>query len=204
MKWALAAAFVPPQALAAIRIAGGSSLTGLRNILLNPQSLPKTILSSRIFFPMSRTRRLLENLQLRDTIHSFFSPVRMAVAAYENWCHAPADRTHSSAYAHQLLQGRLKNTTAKCIWIGWRKDTARMQPLLSTGTWISLPNWCPPPGLWARGCCCLNYHMQTSWIKLRSFRIRGASCQSFLGTRMNATFDDCTKRSAMAGWSAFR
>ena len=85
-------------------IAGGSPLTGLRIILLNPQSLPKTILIETNLLSNVADEALIRKFSTsgRDF---FFSPVRMAVAAYENWRHMAADRTHSSAYVHRLLQG---------------------------------------------------------------------------------------------------
>jgi hypothetical protein len=84
-------------------IAGGSPLTGLRIILLNPQSIPKTILVETNLLSNVADEALIGKLSGSER-NFFFSPVRMAVAAYENWRHGPAGESHSSAYASRLLQ----------------------------------------------------------------------------------------------------
>ena len=84
-------------------IAGGSPLTGLRIILLNPQSLPKTILVETNLLSNAVDETLVRSLSTSGH-EFFFRPVRMATAAYENWRHAPADRTLSNADADRILK----------------------------------------------------------------------------------------------------
>jgi hypothetical protein len=84
-------------------IAGGSPLTGLQIILLNPRSLPKIILVETNLLSNVADETLVRRFSTSG--HDFFfRPVRMAVAAYENWRHAPADRTRSKADADRLLK----------------------------------------------------------------------------------------------------
>jgi Cytokinin dehydrogenase 1, FAD and cytokinin binding len=82
---------------------GGSPLTGLRIVLLNPQSLPKTILVETNLLANAADETLVEKFSTRG--HDFFfRPVRMAHAAYENWRHAPVNRVHSTADADRILK----------------------------------------------------------------------------------------------------
>lgn len=84
-------------------IAGGSPLTALRVILLDPRSLPKTILVETNLLSNVVDETLVRKFSTSG--HDFFfRPVRMAVAAYENWRHAPADRTYFNADANRLLK----------------------------------------------------------------------------------------------------
>ena len=84
-------------------IGGGSPLTGLRIVLLNPKSLPKTILVETNLLSNLADETLVEKFSTPG--HDFFfRPVRMAVAAYENWRHGPADLGHSIAEADRILR----------------------------------------------------------------------------------------------------
>jgi hypothetical protein len=83
-------------------IAGGSPLTGLRIVLLNPQNLPSTILIETNLLSNGADEALIRRLSSSE--HIFFRPIRMAVAAYEHLRHEPADEAQSSAYANRLLQ----------------------------------------------------------------------------------------------------
>jgi hypothetical protein len=71
-------------------------------MLLNPQSLPKTILVEANLLSNAADETLIGKVSTSGQ-DFFFRPVRMAVAAYENWRHAPADRTYSNADANRLL-----------------------------------------------------------------------------------------------------
>ena len=84
-------------------IPGGSPLTGLRMILLNPQRLPKIILVETNLLSNVADETLVEKVSASGQ-DVFFRPTRMAVAAYENWRHAPADQTYSNADANRLLR----------------------------------------------------------------------------------------------------
>ncbi|WJR74909.1 hypothetical protein [Bradyrhizobium sp. NP1] len=84
-------------------ILGGSPLTGLRIILLTPQSPPKTILIETNLLSNVADETLVENFATQG--HDFFfRPVRMAHAAYENWNHAPVNRVRSMADADRVLK----------------------------------------------------------------------------------------------------
>ena len=85
-----------------LAIGGGSPLTGLRFLLLDRRTLPKTILVESNLLSKEADGRLIESYS-GARIDPFFRPVRLAVAAYENWKHAPEDRNVSTTAASRLL-----------------------------------------------------------------------------------------------------
>lgn len=85
-----------------LAIGGGSPLTGLRFLLLDRQRLPRTILVELNFLSKEADERLIDSFSSART-NPLFRPVRMAVAAYENWQHAQRKRNESNAAANRLL-----------------------------------------------------------------------------------------------------
>jgi hypothetical protein len=83
-----------------LAIGGGSPLTGLRFLLLNRKKLPKTILVESN--SKQADQKLVERYSSARS-DPFFRPIRMAVAAYENWLHAPRNRDESIGNANRLL-----------------------------------------------------------------------------------------------------
>jgi hypothetical protein len=84
-------------------IGGGSPLTGLQIVLSNPQSLPKTILIETNLLSNAADETLVRKYSTSGH-NFFFRPVRMAVAAYENWRHGPVNQVHSIADADRILK----------------------------------------------------------------------------------------------------
>ncbi|MCK1652731.1 hypothetical protein IVA88_14970 [Bradyrhizobium sp. 149] len=87
-----------------LAIGGGSPLTGLRFLLLDRQKLPKTILIESNLLSKGADEKLIESYSSpKNKKDLFFRPVRMGVAAYENWQHAPRNREESVTAANRLL-----------------------------------------------------------------------------------------------------
>lgn len=84
-----------------LAIGGGSPLTALR-ILLNRKQLPKTILIETNLMSKEADEKLVERYSSPSS-DPFFRPLRMAVAVYENWMHAPQPRIEAIAAAKRLL-----------------------------------------------------------------------------------------------------
>ncbi len=87
-----------------LALAGGSPVTGLEIVANQPQ-LPKLIVVETDVLSRLPDVALVERFSSREREHElFFKPVRTAVAAYENWMHAPL--TH--AQVENSLQRLLK------------------------------------------------------------------------------------------------
>jgi hypothetical protein len=87
-----------------LAIAGGSPVTGLE-IVANQRRLPRIILVETNVLSRSIDTALVEKYSRSDrTEPLLFRPVRTAVAAYENWLHAPLDHVEVSLALSQLLK----------------------------------------------------------------------------------------------------
>ena len=84
-------------------LAGGSPVTGLE-IVANQPRLPKIILVETNVLSRLTDTALVKNYSKADEARSlFFRPIRTAVAAYENWVHAPLSHAQISNSLDRLL-----------------------------------------------------------------------------------------------------
>ena len=84
-------------------LAGGSPVTGLE-IVANQPRLPKIILVETNVLSRSADTALVKNYSKTDNAGPlFFRPIRTAVAAYENWVHAPLNHAQISNSLDRLL-----------------------------------------------------------------------------------------------------
>jgi hypothetical protein len=87
-----------------LAIAGGSPVTGLE-IVANQRRLPRIILVETNVLSRSIDTALVERYSRGDRAEPLFiRPVRTAVAAYENWLHAPLNHVQVSLALSQLLK----------------------------------------------------------------------------------------------------
>ena len=87
-----------------LALAGGSPVTGLE-IVVNQQRLPKLVLIEANVLSRPTDAGLVEKYSgSGDTEPLFFRPVRTAVAAYENWLHAPLSHAQVSSALDRLLK----------------------------------------------------------------------------------------------------
>jgi hypothetical protein len=85
-------------------LAGGSPVTGLE-IVANRQDLPKLVLIETNVLSRPLDATLVERYSKRANAEPlFFRPVRTAVAAYENWHHAPLTHAQVSSALDKLLK----------------------------------------------------------------------------------------------------
>jgi hypothetical protein len=94
--------FITPR-LRNLALAGGSPVTGLE-IVTNQPRLPKLVLIEANVLSRAPDAAVVERYSSRDAEPLFFRPVRTAVAAYENWLHAPLTHAQVSAALDQLLK----------------------------------------------------------------------------------------------------
>jgi hypothetical protein len=86
-----------------LAIAGGSPVTGLE-IIAKQRRLPRIILVEANVLSRSIDAALVEKYSRNDRAgRLFFRPIRTAVAAYENWLHAPLTHAQVSFALNQLL-----------------------------------------------------------------------------------------------------
>ena len=94
--------FATPR-LRNLAIAGGSSVTGLE-IVANQPHLPKVVLVETNILSRPTDTALVERYSNDGNNKPlFFRPIRAAVAAYENWNHAPLSYAQASFALRQLL-----------------------------------------------------------------------------------------------------
>jgi hypothetical protein len=85
-------------------LAGGSPVTGLE-IVANRQDLPKLVLIETNVLSRPPDATLVERYSKRANAEPLlFRPVRTAVAAYENWHHAPLTHAQVSSALDKLLK----------------------------------------------------------------------------------------------------
>jgi hypothetical protein len=87
-----------------LALAGGSAVTGLQ-IVANRRQLPKLIVVETNMLPRPPDAALVK-LYSSDRVQQplFFRPVRTAIAAYENWMHAPVTHAQVEASLHRLVE----------------------------------------------------------------------------------------------------
>jgi hypothetical protein len=96
--------FATPR-LRNLALAGGSPVTGLE-IVANQPRLPKLVLIEANVLSRAPDAALVERYSRSGGAAEplFFRPVRTAVAAYENWLHAPLSHARVSPALDQLLK----------------------------------------------------------------------------------------------------
>jgi hypothetical protein len=95
--------FATPR-LRNLALAGGSPVTGLEIVADQPR-LPKLILIEANVLSRTPDAALVEKYSRSGEAEPlFFRPVRTAVAAYENWLHAPLTYAEVSSTLEQLLR----------------------------------------------------------------------------------------------------
>lgn len=86
-----------------LAIAGGTSVTGLEIVVGQPR-LPKIILVEANVLSRATDAPLVEKYSSASRADlMFFRPIRTALAAYENWLHAPLSHKQASAGLDRLL-----------------------------------------------------------------------------------------------------
>jgi hypothetical protein len=87
-----------------LALAGGSAVTGLE-IVASRRQVPKLIVVETNMLPRPPDAALVK-LYASDRVRQplFFRPVRTAVAAYENWMHAPVTHAQVEASLQRLLE----------------------------------------------------------------------------------------------------
>jgi hypothetical protein len=94
--------FATPR-LRNLALAGGSPVTGLE-IVANQPRLPRIILVEANILSRAADTALIERYSKNGSAEPlFFRPIRTAVAAYENWRHAPLTHAQASLALGQLL-----------------------------------------------------------------------------------------------------
>jgi len=95
--------FATPR-LRNLALAGGSPVTGLE-IVVNQPRLPNLVLIEANVLSRAPDAAAVERYSRSgDAEPLFFRPVRTAVAAYENWLHAPLSHAQVSSALDQLLK----------------------------------------------------------------------------------------------------
>jgi hypothetical protein len=95
--------FATPR-LRNLALAGGSPVTGLE-IVANQPRLPRLVLVETNVLSRTTDTALVERYSRSGNAEAlFFRPIRTAVAAYENWLHAPLSHPQVSFALSQLLQ----------------------------------------------------------------------------------------------------
>lgn len=95
--------FATPK-LRNLGLAGGSPVTGLEIVASQPR-LPRIVLVEANVLSRPVDTALVERYSRDDKVEPiFFRPIRAAVAAYENWLHAPLSHTQVSFTLSQLLE----------------------------------------------------------------------------------------------------
>jgi len=95
--------FATPR-LRNLALAGGSPVTGLEIIASQPR-LPRIILVEANVLSRATDTSLVQRYSRgRDAEPVVFRPIRTAVAAYENWLHAPLSHSQASFGHTQLLK----------------------------------------------------------------------------------------------------
>jgi hypothetical protein len=100
--------FVTPR-VRNLALAGGSPVTGLE-IVANQPRLPRLILIEVNVLSRPTEMTLVRRYSRSGNAEPlFFRPIRTAVAAYENWLHAPVNHAQISFALSQLVEQPLSN-----------------------------------------------------------------------------------------------
>ena len=95
--------FATPR-LRNLALAGGSPVTGLE-IVANRPRLPRIVLVEANVLSRATDTALVERYSRSENADPLlFRPIRTAVAAYENWLHAPLSHAQVSFALNQLVQ----------------------------------------------------------------------------------------------------
>lgn len=95
--------FATPR-LRNLALAGGSPVTGLE-IVANQPRLPRIVLVEANVLSRTTDTALVERYSRSGNAEPvFFRPIRAAVAAYENWLHAPLSHAQVSFALNQLVE----------------------------------------------------------------------------------------------------
>ena len=95
--------FATPE-LRNLALAGGSPVTGLE-IVANQPRLPRIVLVEANVLSRAPDTALVERYSRSGNAEPlFFRPIRTAIAAYENWLHAPLSHTQVSFALSQLVE----------------------------------------------------------------------------------------------------
>ncbi|WP_407177616.1 hypothetical protein [Bradyrhizobium sp. STM 3562] len=94
--------FFATPGLRNLALAGGSPVTGLA-IVANQRRLPKLVLVETNVLSRAPDAALIERFSAASHQELFFRPVRAAIAAYENFRHAPATHEQVAASLQQLI-----------------------------------------------------------------------------------------------------
>jgi len=95
--------FATPK-LRNLALAGGSPVTGLE-IVANQSRLPRIVLVEANVLSRATDTALVEKYSRSGNAEPvFFRPIRAAVAAYENWLHAPLSHAQVSFALNQLVE----------------------------------------------------------------------------------------------------
>jgi hypothetical protein len=95
--------FATPK-LRNLALAGGSPVTGLE-IVANQSRLPRIVLVEANVLSRATDTALVERYSRSGNAEPvFFRPIRAAVAAYENWLHAPLSHAQVSFALNQLVE----------------------------------------------------------------------------------------------------
>jgi hypothetical protein len=87
-----------------LALAGGSPVTGLQ-IVANQPRLPAIVLVETNVLSRPADAALVDRYASRDSAEPrFFRPIRTAVAAYENWRHAPRSHAQVASALEALLE----------------------------------------------------------------------------------------------------
>lgn len=92
-----------------LALAGGSPVTGLE-LVINQPRLPKIVLVEANVLSRATDAALVEKYSSKGNADPlFFRPIRVAVAAYESWHHAPLGHTQVTLALSQLLKQPASN-----------------------------------------------------------------------------------------------
>jgi hypothetical protein len=126
-----------------LALAGGSPETGLA-IVTKQKQLPKIVAIETNVLSRPVDRALVERFTGKEHSDLFLRPVRMAVAAYEKWNHAPPDPARRRAAQDDLLKQppsgfdnrayleiAVQQMNADDLEAGTRASVARIKPLIA-------------------------------------------------------------------------
>jgi hypothetical protein len=104
VTWRLKEEYFSMPKVRNLALAGGSPVTGLM-VVANQRNLPKIVLIETNVLSRTVDTELVDRFSRSDRGEpEFIRPIRTAVAAYENWNHAPPDPNRALAEREELLR----------------------------------------------------------------------------------------------------
>ena len=103
VSWRLKEEYFSQAGVRNLALAGGSPVTGLA-IIAEQRELPKIVLIETNVLSREPDAALIDRFSSGKAGPALLQPVRMAVAAYELWNHAPPDAAQAAAAREQLLR----------------------------------------------------------------------------------------------------